>query len=794
MKKLSKIFLLLLLVLTLCTVCALTVFAEEGANEEATVPEGSAIEYTDAEGSVTYHAADDFSALVIAGGKIKLLADIETDCAPISVKNSVVIDLNGYDFTRVVYYGKFYEATDNGDGTYTYGDTLVSSTTGHSVRDVFAIQNDEIDFTFYSSTGRSSVYNIVAYAKTWSIGETVVKREIISYFNSNLILSTYVDYKYYGENINYNISNVDLYMQSIFYQTHGSGSFNFTIDNINHFHMKYTASGDTYEAGYTFMMGSKSDVIINVTNSIFYSPLASTPFLRFVDSPYSGKVCNVTFKNCDIIKTQTSYSYGNSNKRTDAVIIMDDCRVCDMAGVKASNGSIFPVASDAGYPTMLEGFTRQTITTKKISYVVPSATGFTTNTSSDVQVPNLEFATKTVDIYFSAMATKEIALTWMKGDEVVKTETVTPGITAFATPSLDPYYDDSDDYRNIAYQWADAAEGGKAVTEIPGWEDSYTFYAVTEIDGVKNYVAGLKGAMLNMTYMAHFQYNFYLPVVEGVEITKVAVGSSVKSKSATNIWISDVECYAYVIGYPTSTGALENTTVTVTYTVDGQSFTAKFTFNVLDYAELAYQHEKATEVEKEALACLVRYIHESYKFKATNNTLDEATEKIFQDYYTNYRTPADYVTEYPTKELHTFKEDLLKDYIESVHFTVIGSKVTFAVTLTDKAVANNCRILFGTVGYKDKISADGKTYYTDNRSLYQNLMAASYTITVTDSAYNTLKVDTDGDGTVDTALETKYSMATYIKSMEDAGKDVPLAKALYAFGKATIAVRAQIYN
>ena len=104
------------------------------------------------------------------------------------------------------------------------------------------------------------------------------------------------------------------------------------------------------------------------------------------------------------------------------------------------------------------------------------------------------------------------------------------------------------------------------------------------------------------------------------------------------------------------------------------------------------------------------------------------------------------------------------------------------------------RILFGNVGYKDKISSDGKTYYTDNRPLHSHLMHPTYWISVTDKDYNVIKVDTDGDGTAETKLEAKYSMATYIKSMEDAGKDVPLAKALYAFGKATIAVRAEIYN
>ena len=801
MKKLSKLLLFLVLVITLSSIFTISAFADDG-NEESTIPDGKPIEYTNASGEVSYHGEEEFGALVTAGGKIKLLANINLDSKAIAVKNTVEIDLNGFDIVRAAYYGATYEATDNGDGTYTYTDTKLSSVSASSMRDVFAIQADSIDFKLYSSSPeRGAIYNAVAKADTWTYNGTVVKRTIISYYNSNLILASYDDSTgktiYFSNNINYEIANIDLYMQSIMYQTHSSAEYTVSIDNIKHYAMKYNGSdGDTYGASNTFMLGTSKNLTFTATDSLFWTPLASTNFFRLTNSGNSGTFASVTFTNCDIVKTQTSYTYGITNKRgqSTSLILFDNCRINDLNGTTstasyATNGTITPAASDSSFCPAYTDFTRTALkTSKKISYTVPSATAFVIDSSSDVNVTDFSFPTKTATITFTQIYTKDITVNWMLGDEIIKTETVTPGVTAFTTPTIDPYYDETDDFRNIVYQWADAAEGGKKVTEIPGWESEYTFYAVTEIDGVSEYVAGLKGAMLNMTYMAHFAYNLYIPKVDGVEVTKI--GS--KTPSST-VLIYGKEYYVVNAGYPASTEAISNSTITVTYTIDGQKFSDSLTFNAILYAELAVTDEKAADIEKEAAACLVRYIHESYKYKDADHVLDDATEAVFQNFYTDYRTPADYVTEYPSNEIYTVKEDLLKDYIKEIKFTVIGTKVTFAVTLTDEAYLAGNRILFGNVGYKDKISSDGKTYYTDNRSLVNNLMHKKYSITVTDANYSAIKIDTNDDGVADTRVETNYSMATYITIMEAQGVNVDMVKALYALGKATEQVRNVLY-
>ena len=801
MKRFSKALLFLLLALALAATIAVTAFATDGEAEPETIPEGAAIEYTNADGAVSYHTADELSALITAGGTVKLLKNIDTNCAPIPVKKSVTLDLNGYTLTRIAYFGNFYEATDNGDGTYTYGTEAVSTTTGGTTRDVFNIQVDNIDLTITSSNGKGTIYNINACAETYTCGDKVVKRTISSYYNSNLIYAGYENDKYLSEGIEYNISNVNLYMQSILYQSHGSAYYNITMDNVFHYLMKYTV-GDSYGASYTFMLGSTQNLSINITNSIFYSPYASTNFFRFVNAGAAGKFANVKFTNCDIVKPATSYALGITTKReATSLFLFENCRIYDLNGTAekscyGTKGTMMPIASDAQYTPAYEAEGYKTVdltsaNAKKVSYVVPTATSFTTDTSSEIQVPNTTYETKTVTLVFRRVATKDVTVTYMKGDEVLRADTLNPGIdTLPAAPELDPYVLETDEYRNLAYQWADAPEGGKAATFELGWEDA-TYYAVLEIDGVKDYVKGLKGAMLNMTYMAHFAYNIYVPKVEGVEVTKIKTSKDYTTYST--VFIYGKEYYCVNGGYPTSTTAMNDTYATVYYTIDGESYASTLYYNALLYSQLSVIDSKATDIEKEAVACLMRYIHESYKFVDADKTLDDALEAKFQDFYTNYRKPADYITEYPSNELHNVDTSLITGYIESIHFTVIGSKVTFAVTLTDSAVAAKYKILFSGVGWKDNISSDGKIYYTDNRSLVDYLMTPTYTISVTDENYNYIKADTDGDGVEDTNRTVKYSMATYLYLMEQKGENVDFVKALYALGKATAQVRAQLY-
>ncbi|MBR5139892.1 MAG: hypothetical protein IKV16_02440, partial [Clostridia bacterium] len=80
------------------------------------------------------------------------------------------------------------------------------------------------------------------------------------------------------------------------------------------------------------------------------------------------------------------------------------------------------------------------------------------------------------------------------------------------------------------------------------------------------------------------------------------------------------------------------------------------------------------------------------------------------------------------------------------------------------------------------VSVDGKVFTTAGSALYAALANPSYTITV---------LDANGDAVVrdEVVATVDYSMATYITTMEGAGANVNIVKALYAFGKAIIAAQ-----
>ena len=160
--------------------------------------------------------------------------------------------------------------------------------------------------------------------------------------------------------------------------------------------------------------------------------------------------------------------------------------------------------------------------------------------------------------------------------------------------------------------------------------------------------------------------------------------------------------------------------------------------------------------------------------------------------YKNYRTPAPYATEYPSKAVHTVNETAIDGLIESISFTTVSSRVCLAVTLTDEAVAAGYKVFFSGVGWGNEYNIGGKTYYTNNRPLYKYLMVDKYTITVVDKDNKDLYRDLDGDGTAETLAATSYSMPTYITVMEAKGQNVDLVKALYDFGTAVLKVRAHL--
>jgi hypothetical protein len=114
------------------------------------------------------------------------------------------------------------------------------------------------------------------------------------------------------------------------------------------------------------------------------------------------------------------------------------------------------------------------------------------------------------------------------------------------------------------------------------------------------------------------------------------------------------------------------------------------------------------------------------------------------------------------------------------------------VTLTDEAVAAGYKVTFGGIMWGGNKTSDGKVWYTKDVALHDRVMGTDTTITVIDANGVVVKrnIDLDGDGqTESVSAATAYSVATYCKSTSN-----DLGRALYAFGKAVQAVRANIYK
>ena len=755
------------------------------------------IEVITSEGVSTYYlaseAADVFFGGISSGSTVKLHQDIVvTEMFTMSSKKNMTLDLNGYAFHNLTTKITQYEATLGDDGEYVKGAALGDAVTTGSGGYVFYI-SVKPTFTITSSRPGATFSALTVTASQWVCDGEVVNTEVSSAVGKTI-------FNAYPSAGTFNIlgENITFYTGSLIYAEHGSSACVMNIDGGT-FH----TVGSPAES----MLAIRNGNIQTIKNATFYCNGA----LLQKNSSGAGnrnKDTNFIFENCDIYDASIY-----NNAPTDHLVFIN----CRLAGLSVNGGTAatillcentvmtsdltqvikdsttsprLPVeAADSAIDLELDSGLNLNLNIELVSISKTDYYDKTTATqlTFDPETLVLNGAQRNVVsanyVYMVRATDSDLAtVTWKdnNGNVIMVTEE-DKNTQAFA-----PKVAWGDSYRGVVNAiWTDA-EG--VVSDLYlGDADSYEFTATLPSEEDAWFVAHLNDAMFNITYYAHFAYNFYVPVVEGVSVTSIG-GKAPKG----SVLIYGKEYYVYTT-YSGTVNALSNASVGVIYTVDGVEYRVTFNINALLYAQLSMFDPMSTETEKEALACLVRYIHESYKVVDADHVLDDATEAKFQDFYTNYRTPADYVTEYPAGELKTPNYDAIDGLVEEVHFTVIYDKVSFAVVLTDEAVAAGYKVFFSGVGYGNEYNVSGKTYYTDNRVLYRYLMAPNYTVTIVDKDNNTVVRDLDGDGVAETKAVIPYSMATYITEMENEGVNVDFVKALYAFGKATIAVREQIY-
>ena len=811
MKKFTKLFFLFILVLALSVSFGVTVFATEGEGAEAetqapSIPEGAELEYTIGE-TVTYHKADEFGELVAAGGKIRLLSDIELEIGAITVKKDVTIDLDGHDIKKAFYYGNHYLATyDEATESYTYGTDATYKDATSSAATFFNVAAKNVDLVITSTAGGGTLYHTNIKANTWySESGEVVKREI-SGFSVTRLVNMSSSNTYSGSTFTFN-GGISIYTDALIVQASGGNhKLTVTLDNVNVYTTSNTVSANSGDY-YTFRIESSGNVNVNAKNSTFYmlTTSANAQFIKLAGTTDNSKTLTMTFDNCDILKANSNYRSVISNVKTGSLskIFFNNCRVYDVAGKNYTDTNIYTGAGTLAYLSTKEGsesycppaydsaFTNITTSVSK-TYRVPNLTrNFNTEKNGEIESPSFNVAIKNLTINYNTVITKQVTVNYMNGGELVETKTLYPGADSLAGPEIIKELED-DLYRNLRLQWVDV--NGKPIGEDLSFDDVQTYYTAESVGGKYDYVAGIKGAMFNMLYMTHFEYIFYLPIVDGVTINSI---SGLRAGKDTDTHYISGDLYRYWIEYIEASNSFNDLTVKVNYTVDGQTFTSTIKLSAYLYANIALNSGDHTELDKEATACMVRYVEESYKLVDSDHVLDEALTAKFNAIY-EQRTPKDYVTEYPKNEIKDYNEAAVDGLIESVKFGLYnGTRLSFIVTLTDEAVAQGYQVFFNGVSYGIANSRqNGKVWYTNNVQIHKYMMNPNYKISIvtadsTDSKSTTVQreLDLNGDGVLELVnAETSYSLATYCKET-----DAPIAKALYAFGMAILAVRESIY-
>ena len=795
MKKFSRILLFAVLALTLTAVFAVSALATDGEVSQTTIPEGSVIEYTAPDGTVSYSAnAGDFPTLVAKGGTVKLLADIVLDSVelvdsiptpmpsitiPLETTPEITIDLNGHTLTRISYLGDYY-----------VGDQKVANYNDKTYRSLFLFTAPENDkstlttkFTLTSSVGKGSVYNINAYATTKYDSElNLISREVKQYSKSHILETAR-----YMAGADCTISNVKLYSSAIFQliSTKPVSTMNVTIDNIEHYYMKYQQTSSDLDTGVAvFSCAVVWNVNVKISNSLLYSPSINSPsnqgndgynqLVNVSGSNKAGYSANFAFENCDIIKSdfegQFAFRFA-STRKSNSYVTFENCRLYDpnvtsdlliyarkgtymtddTSIVGESNASQRPkIYEQDTYDDFIEVGYKKTFT-----YQVPVSTSFqAANPGESIEIPSIHYEMKDLELTFDYLVSIATNVTWVYADGTQQTEVIYPG-TDPQPPRLSPVTT-TDPYVNEIHYWVNEEGQEFSAEDIAFDGKDYTFRTSAET----KFVGAIKGAMFNMTFVTQFQYNLYLPVDSSVEFHSV---EGFKREEG-NVYINGNEYYVFTYS-PSTTGASEDLLAKVYFTYNhgtcGGEYEGLFKLSALVYADLILGGADLNESEDLAIRNMVRYIgaaRAEIGKDVTDERFTTLTEGL-EDYgeYEGTGTMEQYLSEYiqaATFVIYNgsafYRFNLQSDeYFEALSFTLTVGDEKVPLSIIDSGVQD-----------------DGTPYITLEGARVYDIIGE---LTITYEAED---------------ISATYSILDYIQYEEN-----NVAKALYEFGIAARAYR-----
>ena len=715
-----------------------------------------------------YFAADYLTAIaaVAKGGTFKLHADLRVDNVYkfSNADANIVIDLNGYNFTRFTTYNNHYNATyDEESGTWVKGSRMKDAE-GKNVNSgvdgaAFTIAASGVNITVKNSAENknANIYLYTQFRDTWYdadgnlVGYDSVRstNTVTGNQNSGTILFGFTGAK--NTVINILGNGITFYGASLVLNEWGGNQDTNSV----------YVDGGTYYAvvnTYVAMIAQLSGGTVDVRNATFVTN-GHSAVIRVAEKVNTSSVTKVDFKftNCDIIGGATQ----NANPIGAAGIVVENCRY--YASGESNNDLTLgrgTYANDRSHSVaLIDGMQRVSYTYPKTYTLMEEKT----YTYGDDGYPTCEF-TPVEKIYEFKyyVADPELDLTtvnWYTEDgSLIKTTQAIKNFKAAA-----PYYvvASGDSWRGYKVtEWLDA--NGSVSDLMLGDASEYSFTAKVSASS-ENYVAYITDAWYNFVYYAQFHTVLYLPVTDNVEITSVDGGFT---SDVSKVKIGGVEYWAFT-RYESTTDVSDDKNAVVNFTCDGVNYTQTFTLSALRYAEIILTAPE-NDIEKTAVANMVRYIKEARLAKEL-----EVSEKFDQlislGNLSDLGAQADYVDT-------TVDYSTLKDYVSSVKFRVFGSSASYVIDLKDAAIGATISVTYLNSGDSVEIRNADTTnaVYTINTRVYDLTKAIKITVTVPATE----------EGAEPTVISGTYSAKAYINATDDT-----LTKAVYEFGVAAKAYR-----
>jgi len=720
------------------------------------------IEVTNALGVTEYFLESEFGDAVTsapANSTVKLITDVYTECDRITITKNVTIDLNGHILNRCAVSGNVYEATKEGDA-FVYGTETVASTLSTTAT-FFYPSGINFKLTITSSVDGGYLYNSSMTAESWTYEGEVIKRT-----SSSIKGATLLHAYWKNDTTNFNLimnGGITVCSGSIWSSESASmQGYKIIMDDVC-FNLMNGAT-------YIFDIQTDRYFEITATNCIFQIAYNGGYLLRAGTSGTYDTVALITFKNCDLIKNGTGWQWSMYNKRPGKLsIVLDNSRWYDYHEydcVTAINGTLGNYRTSSGEtswcPQAAEGWEQKTLTSMSITYTVPNLTFI--SSADTINVPMCDPTdTTTYSCLYNVVVTKPVDVNWIGADgNVVKTEKLTPAIDALLGPEAAVELKD-DPYRNLKAIWVDAAESGKAIGEKLGWnsegtrftwQNSYTFYAVGELDGNKTYVGGLKDAKFNIAFLTTFKYNLYLPIDEKLSITSV---EGFTEAGEVKIDGKSYKVYNCTVG---TTAATDGLFATVAFTANEEAYTQTFKISAVIYADMILS-DNAETVEMLAIGNMVRLVKEARNVAGLENA-----EKL--DAIITAAGVADY------KESYDGNGNIapVTQYLYSASYVIYNGVVSYKFTLNSPEYADVVKFYHGDKEIGATVAG------TDSYTVGTETVEKTYVLLDPMKVYDvideiTIKVE-------GTELTGVYSILDFLEATPTSS----LAKALYEFGVA----------